>query len=160
HLRARPARSDQAFLTFVGGEPFAASAGLDLAREELDPAARWASLESTDTGETSTPAGPMRWLAVPVTSDEDVLGVCVAASFVADRQEALRSTLLTVGAVTALVLVGAGLLAWGAAGRALAPVRELAATARSVSGGEDLGARIAVTGNDEVAELAGSFNQM
>jgi signal transduction histidine kinase len=39
-------------------------------------------------------------------------------------------------------------------------VRHRAATARSVSGGEDLDARLAVSGTDEVAELTVSFNQM
>lgn len=160
HLRARPARSDQAFLTFVGREPFAASAGAAIPLAELEEASRWADLEATASGQASTPAGPLRWLAVPVVSDGEVIGVFVATSFTAGQEEALRGTVVTVGVVTTLMLVGAGLLAWGAAGRALAPVRDLAATARSVSGGEDLDARLEVTGTDEVAELTVSFNQM
>lgn len=160
HLRARPARSDQAFLTFVDQEPFAASAGAAVALKDLDVASRWAELETSASGETSTAAGPLRWLAVPVLSDQEVIGVFVATSFIEGQEEALRGTVVTVGVVTTLVLVGAGLLAWGAAGRALAPVRDLAATARSVSSGKDLDARLELTGTDEVAELTGSFNQM
>lgn len=160
HLRARPARSDQAFLTFVDQRPFAASAGAAVSLKDLAIAARWARLETTESGEVSTPAGPLRWVAVPVRSDQAVIGVFVATSFIEGQQEALRSTVVTVGLVTTLVLVGAGLLAWGAAGRALAPVRDLAATARSVSSGEDLSARLEITGTDEVGELTASFNQM
>lgn len=160
HLRARPARSDQAFLTFVDGQAHAASAGSPVQLRELEVASRWARLESSAAGETDTAAGPLRWLAVPVRGDDEVLGVFVATSFIADQQEALRSTVMTVGVVTTLVLIGAGLLAWSAAGRALAPVRELATTARSVSSGDDLDARLEVKGTDEVGELTQSFNQM
>lgn len=160
HLRARPARSDQSFLTFVDGRPHAASASSPVKLQDLDVADRWARLERSASGEASTSAGPLRWVAVPVRSEDEVLGVFVATSFIGDQQDTLRDTIVTVGLVTALVFVGAVLLAWGAAGRALAPVRDLATTARSVSGGDDLDARLEVSGTDEVAELAQSFNQM
>ena len=53
----------------------------------------------------------------------------------------------------------ATVLAWGPAGRAIAPLRTLTATARGI-GGRDLGARIPVEGTDEVAELTATLNSM
>ncbi len=160
YLRARPARADQAYLAIVDGRPFASSAGAPVALQDLEQAPEWAAASDTRSGQTRTPVGPMRWLAVPVTSGGRVLGVLVTAEFLADEQAALDGTVATVAAVTLLVLVGASLLAWGAAGRALAPLHDLAVAARSVTSGTDLDARIPVEGTDEVATLGRSLNGM
>ena len=64
--------------------------------------------------------------------------------------------LVALGAMT-MVSVGAG---WLLAGRALAPLREITATARRVSG-ENLGERISLSGPaDELKELADTFDGM
>lgn len=159
-LRARPARGDQAYLAFVGERPFAASAGTPVALDALPVAAVWAATRATASGEEATAAGPMRWLAVPIEAHGQVVGVLVATEFLGDQLDTLQGTLATVAAVTVLVLVGACLLAWGSAGRALAPLHDLAATARSVTTGDDLDARLVVDRTDEVGELASSFNGM
>ena len=57
------------------------------------------------------------------------------------------------------VLLIASALAWVVAGRILAPLRTLDETARSISE-TDLTRRIPVSGNDEIAELARTFNAM
>jgi signal transduction histidine kinase len=57
------------------------------------------------------------------------------------------------------VLFIASALAWVVAGRILAPLRLLTETARSISE-TDLSRRIPVTGQDEIAELARTFNAM
>jgi signal transduction histidine kinase len=57
------------------------------------------------------------------------------------------------------VLLVASLLAFLAVGRVLAPLRDVAETARSISE-TDLSQRIEVHGNDEIAELARTFNDM
>ena len=57
------------------------------------------------------------------------------------------------------VLLIASALAWVVAGRILAPLRMLDETARSISE-TDLTRRIPVSGNDEIAELARTFNAM
>jgi len=72
-----------------------------------------------------------------------------------DQDEVFRAA-LSVGIV--LLLIGS-LLAWRLADRVLAPVRQTAATARSISE-TDLSRRVAVQGDDEVAELARTFNEM
>ncbi len=160
YLRARPARGDQAFLAIVDGRPFAASAGSRVALQSLPIAERWAALRKSASGHLSTDAGAMRWLAVPVLSNGHLLGVLVATELLAGQQHALRTTVVTESLVMLLVLAGASLLAWGAAGRALAPVRGLASAARSVSSSSDLGARVEVSGHDEVTDLAASLNEM
>src|SRR5690349_17343096 len=64
--------------------------------------------------------------------------------------------LVALGAMT-MLSVGAG---WLLAGRALAPLREITATARRVSG-ENLGERISLSGPaDELKELADTFDGM
>jgi two-component system OmpR family sensor kinase len=159
-LQGRPVRDQQAYLAIVGGEPVAASAGSRVPLATLPSAASWASLRTTGSGELDTAAGPMRWLAVPILAGDDLLGVFVATELIADQQTALRDTVALVSALTLLVLLAACLLAWGAAGRALRPLRQLAATTRSVAGGADLDARVAVRGHDEVADLGASVNGM
>jgi signal transduction histidine kinase len=57
------------------------------------------------------------------------------------------------------VLILASLFAWAVAGRVLAPLRVLRDTARSISE-SDLTRRIPVEGDDELADLARTFNEM
>ncbi|MCA1572933.1 MAG: HAMP domain-containing histidine kinase [Chloroflexi bacterium] len=61
--------------------------------------------------------------------------------------------------VSAGVLLASSILAWLVAGRVLAPVRTLTATARRIND-SDLGQRIPVRGTDEISELTSTFNQM
>lgn len=159
-LRARPTRGDQAYLAIVGGEPFAASAGAPVDLRTLPVTATWATLRTTRSGEVETAVGSMRWLAVPVLAGDDLLGVFVASELLAAQQATLQETVALASGVTLLVLLAACLVAWGAAGRALSPLRDLATTTRSVAGGQDLGARVEVSGHDEVADLATSVNAM
>jgi signal transduction histidine kinase len=58
-----------------------------------------------------------------------------------------------------IVLVVSGALAWSLAARVLRPVRELTGTARQISD-TDLGRRIPVRGDDELADLGTTFNDM
>jgi signal transduction histidine kinase len=61
--------------------------------------------------------------------------------------------------VFAVVLLLASVMAWLVAGRVLGPLRDLRDTARSVSE-SDLTRRIDVEGDDELADIARSFNAM
>ncbi len=160
YLGARPGRGDAAYLAFVGGRPYAASSGAPTALAELPVATWWSETTETTTGRTSTPAGDVRWLAVPVLADSRVIGVLVATEFLDRQQDALTGTITTVSVVTALVLLGACLVAWGVAGRALAPLHRLAGTARSVSTGRDLSTRVPVDSTDEVGVVAAALNEM
>jgi signal transduction histidine kinase len=104
----------------------------------------------------------VRYLAVPVTLEGDpAQGVVVVAYFADQERQTADETarlLLGVGAVIFL-LAAAG--AWVVAGRILRPVRDVAATAQSITE-TDLTGRIPVDegATDELAELAASVNAM
>ncbi len=87
------------------------------------------------------------------------VGVFVVANFVADEQEEIVQSVQVVGADSAGVLLIASVLAWLAAGRVLAPVRLVTATARSITD-TDFSRRIPVRGGDEIVELTTTFNDM
>jgi signal transduction histidine kinase len=121
---------------------------------------RWGALTSTERGEIATPAGPVRYIAVPLTDADQVQGVFVDAFFLADLRgeisENLRVSALSYGGVM-LVAVA---LAWLVAGRVLAPIRSVTDTAKALSA-TDLSRRIDMPEtDDEVAELARTFNAM
>jgi two-component system OmpR family sensor kinase len=160
YLRDRPARDDAAYLAILDGRPFAASAGAPTALAELPQVQAWAASDETTTGSSATPAGEMEWMAVPVVAGGTTVGVLVATEFLDREQDALTDTVVVVAAVTVLVMVGACLLAWGAAGRALAPLHDLAGATRSVSDGRDLSRRMPVRSDDEVGVVAGALNGM
>ncbi|HWM13272.1 MAG TPA: HAMP domain-containing sensor histidine kinase [Gaiellaceae bacterium] len=155
-----PSRNE-VLLTFVDGEPFLRSGRtlayrLDQDRELVD---RWGGLERSDRGGVDTPAGRVEYLAVPLVRGGETRGVFVAAIF-RDREsgevdDALR---VVAGVGLAMLLVGS-VLAWLLADRVLRPVTAVTKTARQISGG-DLSRRIPVSGHDEIAVLASTFNDM
>lgn len=155
-----PSRNE-ALITFVDGKPFLRSRTVDEYRLDRDEelASHWASLEQTERDTRDTPAGRITYMAVPLEAAGATSGVFVVAKFV-DREQAqtdpaVRAAAATAGVVT---LIGA-LLAWGIAGRILRPVAAVRDTAMTIS---DLGLaqRIEVEGEDEIADLARTFNQM
>ncbi len=155
-----PSRNE-AFLTFVEGEPFLRSSQaapylLDQDDELVD---RWSAVTETARGAVETPAGAVEYLAVPLVGSGETRGVFVAAIF-RDRESGEVSDALRVAAGVGLgmLLVGS-VLAWLLADRVLRPVKAVTETARSISGG-DLSRRIPVTGHDEIGVLAETFNDM
>jgi two-component system, OmpR family, sensor kinase len=156
-----PSRNE-VLLTFADGEPlFRRSGRTGLYRLDLDPelVSRWGSLERSDRGGVDTPAGRVEYLALPLVSGGETRGVFVAAIF-RDREsgevdDALR---VVAGVGVAMLLVGS-VLAWLLADRVLRPVTAVTKTARTISGG-DLSRRIPVSGHDEIAVLASTFNDM
>ena len=155
-----PSRNE-VLLTFVGGEPFLRSGRTVAYRLDRDPelVARWGGLERTDRGSVDTPDGRVEYLAVPLVGGGETRGVFVAAIF-RDREsgeveDALR---VVAGVGLAMLLIGS-VLAWLLADRVLRPVTAVTKTARTISGG-DLSRRIPVSGHDEIAVLASTFNDM
>lgn len=116
------------------------------------------STEALRAGSRLGPA-PARVLAIPVRSGNRTVGAFVAVNFLAEEQDHVDEAVQTAGAVGLAVLVLASLLAFFAAGRVLAPLRDLDSTARSISD-SDLTRRIEVEGEDEIAELGCTFNGM
>jgi signal transduction histidine kinase len=124
-----------------------------------DTAARFAGLRRTDEGELETPTATVRYLAVPIAGDGGVQGAfVVAASLSAERDQVIDAVRLAAIVLVSVLLI-ASALAWVVASRVLAPLRLLTDTARSITE-TDLARRIPASGNDEIAELAHTFNAM
>ncbi len=147
---------------FVGGRVFDTLSGTLGGRVGFggETASRWASLRRADGGELETPTGVVRYLAVPVTRrDGGVQGVFVIAASLSAEQDEVTDAVRLAAIVLVSVLLIASALAWVVAGRVLAPLRVLRDTTRAITE-TDLSRRIPASGNDEIAELAHTFNAM
>jgi two-component system OmpR family sensor kinase len=125
--------------------------------EERD--AHWAGLERSERGTLETSTATIRYLAVPIEGSSGTRGVFVVAASLSSERREVEEAVRLAALVLLSVLLIASTLAWVVAGRVLAPLRLLAETARSI-GETDLTRRIPVTGHDEIAELARTFNAM
>lgn len=150
----------EVFLSFVGGVADRATISPYALGEDPLLVERWADLTATDRGEVSTPAGPLRFLAVPLAADDDVRGVFVVGNFMRDELDEIdRATQIGFVVYGSVLLVALG-LAWLVAGRVLRPVRDVIAAAKMITD-TDLARRIPTpSGNDEIAELTSTFNAM
>jgi signal transduction histidine kinase len=159
-LRRSVPADHEAFYTLVDGELFLASFEAPAAPvSDPDLVARWASVTRPTYGTTDTSIGDLRYLAVPLEDGSGVAGVFAVAYFPAEDRSEVLQVIRIVAVAGAVVLVATAVLAWTLAGRVLRPVRELTDTARTISD-TDLGRRIPVSGDDELAELGRTFNEM
>lgn len=149
-------------IALLDGRPYARLAGPVPYRIDTDPelVARWAQIVRSSFGSASTPAGALRYAAIPVTAPGDThRGVFVAAIF-AGRERAVVGDVTGVLVRTAgVVLIVALVVGWVTAGRVLAPVLQVTNLARSITD-TDIRRRIPVHGTDEVSRLATTFNSM
>lgn len=155
----------EVLVTFIDGELFRVTPTPPWAAPyevHNDPllVARWATLAVEEQGEASTPAGALRFVAVPLPDTGGTPGVFVVANLVlAEQEEISRAVRVGAAAYSAILVVAIG-LAWLVAGRVLAPVRMITDAAK-LSSESDLSRRIAVpAGDDELTELALTFNAM
>lgn len=159
YLAATPLGDEQVLLGMVDGRPVAISAEADARIDQLEPAvAEWAALRTGTFGNVDTPAGPLRYLAVPTTVGEEQ-GTFVVGEFTGGAERDVDLVTQRIAMASVLALLAAAVIAWSTAGRALRPVRDLARAARSISQ-EDVSARLEVMGHDESAEMAETFNEM
>lgn len=152
----------EAFYTFVDGAPFLRSFTAPRELLELPALAdRWAATTEPTRSNDDTPLGPIRWLAVPLLSptDERVVGTFVVVFFPEAEQAEVLAAVRVVAVTGIVTLVLAGLVAWSIAGRVVRPIRGLTATARTLNE-RDLSGRFETEGDDEVAELGATFNEM
>ncbi len=152
----------EALITLIDGRPYrTARAERASYALETDPRllARWRGLDRSVSGAVDTPAGPARYIAVPVRASRGTVGAFVVAEFLEGEREEVAEAVQIAGGAGIGVLVLASVLAYFAAGRVLAPLRGLGDTARAITE-SDLTRRIAVEGDDEIAELGHTFNRM
>lgn len=152
---------NEAFLAFVDGELYDRSRAVLPYSLDRDPGlvSRWAGTTAPDSGAVETPAGTVRFLAVPIRGEGRVLGVFVAAAF---RDLEARDVRPAIGAAAlvgiAALLIGS-FLATRVADRILRSVESVRVAATSISE-SDLTRRVEVHGDDQVARLAESFNAL
>ena len=157
-LGSRPLIQDTAIMTFVGDRPYEALLAdpdqqeLLMALEEVGP------VQSPTSGDLETSIGTARYVAVPVSAGSQT-GSLVMAQFLEEQRDQVDAAVRIAVGVSLVVLSLASLFIWLAAGRAMAPLQALARTARQISE-TDLSRRIAVRGNDEIAQLGRTLNAM
>jgi signal transduction histidine kinase len=112
-------------------------------------------LETVSTGQTT-----YRAIAVPIRFDNDTAPSMLLLAFDYSAQLAeLNSSFVSYGGVGLGVMAVVGLAGWVLVGRLLEPLRTLQSTAAEISV-TDLNGRVRVSGQDDVAELATTFNEM
>lgn len=145
-------------VTLIDGSPYKADlGGAELVRIGL--VTRWLDVTEPVRDEVESDQGPIRYLAVPLAIDNEVLGVFVVAIFMEIRLEAIDDVVRLGALVYGTIFLVASTLAWITAGGVLRPLRDLSATAAGISD-TDLSGRIPVKGNDEIADLGRTFNSM
>ncbi|MGY6499553.1 MAG: ATP-binding protein [Acidimicrobiales bacterium] len=152
--------TSEAFYTIVDGRPFLTS--FDPPTQLLadaDALARWGSTEVPVRESIDTEVGRAEVLVTPLVGESGVSGVFIGAIFPTDEHAEIDQAVLVVAAVSGALAVLASILAWGLVGRILRPVGRLTAAARRITD-SDASARIPVEGDDELAELTRTFNQM
>ncbi len=152
---------NEIFVTFLDGRVHDRSPVPVIYPLEQDPGfvAVTAAVSDVASGRMATPFGAVDYVALPVRVDGETRGVLAVASFRDIIRAEQQDVLLGAAAVGLILLLIGSLLAWRLADRLLAPVLETAATARAISE-SDLSQRVEVSGYDEVAELARTFNEM
>jgi two-component system OmpR family sensor kinase len=158
-LRTKVPASDQFYVTYLGGEHYKNSTGSPIS--PANPLVLGERSQSTEPWRGSVRIDDVRVEAatVPLNRDGSNVGTFVVLRVPAAAHADVDRVVRTLGYVGIGVLLLGVLAAWLLAGRVLRPVRELTATARSVSDRE-LSARIPVTGDDELSELGRRFNEM
>ncbi len=111
-----------------------------------------------------TAAGSTRIVAVPVSlpggaPGEPVLGLYVVGHAVEPELRAVADNARTFAVVALGALLAVAAVAWLVTARLLRPLDDLHATAVAV-GAADLSRRVPVHGDDDVADVARSFNEM
>lgn len=103
--------------------------------------------------------GPVHWSRAAITDDNGQTSYLVAAYFSGDARSEVNeqiSIITTVGIGGLLVAI---FIAYLIAGQIITPVRRLSTVAREITN-DDLSQRVPAHGNDELAELATTFNEM
>jgi two-component system OmpR family sensor kinase len=153
-----PAEGD-ALVMFVNGEHYKSTVAPYQLEQNDELVERWSRLTSLERGEVDSPAGPVRYVAMPIEYEGEVVGVFVAANFLDEQRDEVAEALRAGGMAWISLIAVAIVAAWIVAGRVLAPVRVLSDTAKQISE-TDLSRRIPIQGSDELTDLTVVFNGM
>ena len=162
HLAQNMPEEAETFFTIVDARAHLRSPNEALARLDRNPALVSVAAEATEpeSGRVDTEAGPAVFAVIPVHStDGTERGALVIVEFLSPAYDETWSTILVMSTISGAALLAVALVGWLVAGRVLAPIREVRETAARISE-SDLGRRIPVSGTDDVAQLAATFNHM
>jgi signal transduction histidine kinase len=158
-LRRNIPIQNEALYTLIDGRPHLSTIAPVQLLNDPDVVAEWAAVESPTRSELSTEEGRARYLAVPIRVNDEIAGTFVVTIFLDEQRGEVNDVVRGGAIVFGLMLVGASVVAWFVAGRILRPVSLLTETARSITD-SSWSDRIPVTGDDEIAELTQTFNDM
>jgi signal transduction histidine kinase len=164
HLSRQITEDDTFLIAILEGEFYKASSKAlpKLLQPDSELVQNWEKLSQSARGEykvSDSKVGSILYIAEPIKIQGKTVGVFVVAHVTAgERQEALEAFKVMIE-VTLVAIILVVFLAWIAAGKLLAPLRSLTATARAIEE-SDLSQRFVVEGQGEIAELATTFNEM
>jgi len=153
---------EEVVLAAVGRRLYKAQHGGEeeyLPGEVLRAIALESPLDAPGSGTIETSTGTARYLSVPVRAGGRATATFAVANFPEDDRDEIVDAITVAAQVSGVVLLLALGFAWVVAGRVVAPLRLLRDTAQSITE-TDFRGRIAVRGNDEVAQLGQTFNEM
>jgi two-component system OmpR family sensor kinase len=127
--------------------------------EVLRAVALESPLDRSASGTIEISTGTARYLSVPVNAGGQTTASFAVVNFPEHERREIVDAIAVAAQVSGVVLLVVLGFAWLAAGRVVAPLRLLRDTAQSITE-RDLRGRIAVRGNDEVAQLGRTFNEM
>lgn len=160
-LRRNVPGGDEVLVGWWDGRPQVASPGSSHPGLVRDPAFLRIVEQRLGRGgstELAMEYGDVLVTVVPVRNST-TQGALVVAHFLTDAKAELTRVMQTYAAVSLLLLLAVSASAAWLAGRLLAPLRELRATAQEISE-TDLSRRLVVTGNDDITALTRTFNEM
>lgn len=151
----------ETFFTILDGEPHRRTFASPPAALHTDTelVRRLAAADRPTVGQTDSTAGEVRYAVIPLRAGQREAALVVAVFHELHRKE-VTDTVRAVAVIAVAALGLAGAAGWFVAGRVLAPVRLVRQAAERISGSADLTRRLDVTGNDDVAALAATFNRM
>ena len=119
----------------------------------------WQQLTVPERGEVGDSEERIVYLAEPIIISGKIKGVFVVAIATRGELKEVKEAVLIIIRIAVVVVIITSILAWIFAGKVLTPLRLLTNTARKISE-NNLDQRIVVQGNDEIAQLSITFNEM
>lgn len=167
--RILPGRHE-ASIAIVDGRVIAQAGTLDggpidtdsdfVARIVAEAEAEAAAGRAPEPQTASTGEGALRYVAVPVAVEGSAEGGLWVLAVDLDAELApVLAALIAYAVATVVIVTAMGLVGWFVAGRMLLPIRNLRATANSITL-TDLSPRLPAGGNDEIADLSRTLNSM
>ena len=157
--------ANETMIALVDGEVFETSAQPEplpyLIEEDPQLIARWAAVEDdSDYGSAMTPGGEIRFLAVPLKDQAgESVGVFVVADFRDLEKQEVDGAVRSAAQISVITLIIGLVLFYALSGRLLNRVEAVRSTAQRITD-SDMTRRLPVEGNDEISQLAATFNDL